>query len=195
MSPSHPTGPSLLDTTTLRCWLVLVTVLGGWLANTSPKEELMTQLPAEMNANARTCMHNWDSEKSCKVSPCKYIQVQDYYGGRNSIKCRCGGLIANRAQFPHVLWASQVALEVKNPPDNTGDTRDVGSIPGLGRPPGGGHGNPLQYSCLENPMDRGAGGLQFMESQSQTRLSTHTPISLLPGSMSFAIRHCSFSHH
>ena len=49
---------------------------------------------------------------------------------------------------------------VKNPPANAGDVRDVGSIPGSGRSPGGGHGNPLQYSCLENPMDRGAGGLQ-----------------------------------
>ena len=39
---------------------------------------------------------------------------------------------------------------------NAGDTGDKGSIPGLGRSPGGGHGNPLQYSCLENPMDRGA---------------------------------------
>ena len=45
---------------------------------------------------------------------------------------------------------------VKNPPANAGDTGDVGSIHGLGRSPGGGHGNPLQYSCQENPMDRGA---------------------------------------
>ena len=50
---------------------------------------------------------------------------------------------------------SQVALMVKNPPANAGD-RDAGSIPGLGRPPGGGHGNPPQYPCLEDPMDRGA---------------------------------------
>ena len=53
------------------------------------------------------------------------------------------------------LWASQVALVVKNPPANAGDVRDVGSIPGLGRSPGEGNGSPLQYSCLENPMDRG----------------------------------------
>ena len=52
--------------------------------------------------------------------------------------------------------ASQVALVVKNLPTNTGDARDAGLIPGLGRSPGGGHGSPLQYSCLENPMDRGA---------------------------------------
>ena len=47
-------------------------------------------------------------------------------------------------------------LVVKNLPANEGEVRDMGSIPGLGRSPGGGHGNPLQYSCLENPMDRGA---------------------------------------
>ena len=45
---------------------------------------------------------------------------------------------------------------VKNLPANAGDTRDVGLMPGLGRSPGGGNGNPLQYSCLENSMDRGA---------------------------------------
>ena len=45
---------------------------------------------------------------------------------------------------------------VKNSPANAGDIRVVGSIPGSGRSPGGSHGNPLQYSCLENPMDRGA---------------------------------------
>ena len=44
----------------------------------------------------------------------------------------------------------------KNPPANAGDIRDVGLIPGSGSSPGGGHGNPLQYSCLENLMDRGA---------------------------------------
>ena len=56
------------------------------------------------------------------------------------------------------IWVSQVALLVKNLLANAGDTgdlRDVGSIPGLGRSPGGGHSNPLQYSCLENPMDGG----------------------------------------
>ena len=45
---------------------------------------------------------------------------------------------------------------VKNPLANAGDMRDTGSVPGLGRSPEGGHGNPLRYSCLENPMDRGA---------------------------------------
>ena len=45
---------------------------------------------------------------------------------------------------------------VKNPPAGAGDARDVGSVPGLGRAPGGGNGSPLQYPRLENPMDRGA---------------------------------------
>ena len=50
----------------------------------------------------------------------------------------------------------QAVLVVRKPPANAGDVRDVGLIPGSGRCPGGGHGNPLQSSCLENPMDRGA---------------------------------------
>ena len=50
---------------------------------------------------------------------------------------------------------------VKNMPVNAGDAKDVGSIPGSGRSPGGGNGNPLQYSCLENSMDRGAGWATF----------------------------------
>ena len=48
-----------------------------------------------------------------------------------------------------------LALVVKNPSANVGDIRNAGLIPGSGRAPGGGHGNPLQYSFLENPMDRG----------------------------------------
>ena len=51
---------------------------------------------------------------------------------------------------------------VKNPPANAADAEDVGLIPGLGRSPGEGHGNPLQYSYQENPMDRGACGLRSM---------------------------------
>ena len=54
------------------------------------------------------------------------------------------------------LEICQVALVVKNPPANAEDLKDEGSIPRWGRSPGGGHGNPLQYSCLKNPMDRGA---------------------------------------
>ena len=54
------------------------------------------------------------------------------------------------------IRASQVALVVKNLPASAGDVRDTGLMPVLGRSPGGGHGNPLQYSCLENPIERRA---------------------------------------
>ena len=57
---------------------------------------------------------------------------------------------------PVLFRDSQVVLVVKNLPANAGDIRDAGSITGLGRSSVVGHGNPLQYSCLENPMDRGA---------------------------------------
>ena len=56
-------------------------------------------------------------------------------------------------------------LVVKNPPANAGDVRDVGLTAGLGRSSGGGHGNPLQYSCLENPMGEELGRLESIGSQ------------------------------
>ena len=55
-------------------------------------------------------------------------------------------------------WVSQMVLVIKNLPAISEDVRDMGSIPGSGRSPGGKHRNPLQYSYLGNPMDRGAGG-------------------------------------
>ena len=58
--------------------------------------------------------------------------------------------------FPMYLMSFPGGAVVKNLPTNAGDIRDRGSIPGSGRSPGEGNGNPLQYSCLENPMDRGA---------------------------------------
>ena len=60
---------------------------------------------------------------------------------------------------------SQVVLVVSNLPAHTGDGRDLGSIPASGRSSGGGHGNPLQYSCLENSMDRRAWWVQSMGPQ------------------------------
>ena len=60
---------------------------------------------------------------------------------------------------------------VKNKPANAGDLRDVGSTPGLGRSPGGGSGNPFQFSCLENPMNRGSWqAIVHRVAQSQTIL-------------------------
>ena len=72
-----------------------------------------------------------------------------------------------------------MVLVVKNLPANAEDIRDTGSIPGLERSPGGGHGNPLQYSCLENSIDKGAwqAAVHSM-AKSQTQLSMHTPLPL-----------------
>ena len=66
--------------------------------------------------------------------------------------------------------ASQVALVVKNLPASAGHIRDVGSIPGSGRSPGGGNDSPLQYSFLGNPMDRGAWWVVHRVAKSRTRL-------------------------
>ena len=55
-----------------------------------------------------------------------------------------------------IVKPSQVALVVKNSAANTGDVKDTGLIPELGRSPGGGPGNPLRYPCLENPVNKGA---------------------------------------
>ena len=93
----------------------------------------------------------------------------------------CGDL--NGKEIPKggdmcIHMASQVVLVVKNPPANVGDIRDMGSIPVSGRCPGEWNGHSLQYSCLENPMDRGAWcPTVHGVANSQTRLkrlSTHT---------------------
>ena len=78
-------------------------------------------------------------------------------------------------------WASQVGRMIKNPPANAGDIRDSGSIPGSERFPGGGHGNPLRYFCLENPMDRETWWptvLGHTESDMTGRLSMHAHLCL-----------------
>ena len=76
--------------------------------------------------------------------------------------------------------ASQVVLVLKNLPTNARDTGDMGSIPESGRPSGEGHGNPLQYSCLVNPVDRGAWwSMVHMVAKSRTLLkllSTHSSV-------------------
>ena len=84
-------------------------------------------------------------------------------------------------QFLCIL-ASQVALVAKNLPANAGNIRDTGSIPGWGRSPGGGHGNSLQYSCLQNPIDRGdwwATVHGVTESDTTERLSTEWSLLLI----------------
>ena len=78
-----------------------------------------------------------------------------------------------------------MALVAENPPANAGEVSGVGSFPGSGRPPGGGHGNPLPYPCLENPVDRGVWRATVHRvAKSQIRLeqlSMHTPQAGSPG--------------
>ena len=69
-----------------------------------------------------------------------------------------------------LLRLPQVVLVVKNLPASARDVRDTGSIPRIGRSPGEGNGNPLQYSCLENPRDRGAWRATVLGLQSQTQM-------------------------
>ena len=84
-----------------------------------------------------------------------------------------------------------MVLVVKNPTATVGDISELGSIPGSGRSPGGGDGNPLQYSCLENPLDRGAWqALVHRIVQSQTRLkrlSTHGCVSLVRKGLCYSV--------
>ena len=73
--------------------------------------------------------------------------------------------------WPHFFCVAQA---VKNPPASAEEIRDTGSIPGLRKPPGLGNGNPLQYSCLENPINRGPWQATVRGvAKSRTRLSTH----------------------
>ena len=110
-----------------------------------------------------------------------YIELATY---RNTYKC-CIYLCV----IIHT-WASQVAQWVKNLPTNAGDTEGTGSAPGYGRSPRGGHGNPLQYFFLEDPMDRGtwwATVHRVLKSQPRLkRLSTH--IRIFPCTLSVGTR-------
>ena len=81
---------------------------------------------------------------------------------------------------------------VKNPPANAGDVRDTGSIPGSGRFPGEGHDNPLQYFCLEDPMDRKPGGLHSLEGCRGSDMTEQLTLSLFLYMYLFILRF--FSH-
>ena len=100
--------------------------------------------------------------------------------------------------FLGMWWASQVVLVVKNPSANARIIRDKRSIPGSGRSPGGGNGNPLQFSCLENPMDKGAWrAMVHRVTKSQTWLkwlSTHRSMILSQVLVFFPTIGISFFH-
>ena len=90
----------------------------------------------------------------CKITPLYLILLLNYVVGNNS-----SGFLPNSISsywYTKVCWGLPGGSVDKEPACNAGDARNMGLIPGLGRSPGGGHSNLLQYSCLENPTDRGA---------------------------------------
>ena len=107
------------------------------------------------------------------VITCYHFYVNGIFPGLLFILC-CFGLNTT------MIGVSQVVLVVKNPPASAGDMKDVGSIIGLGRSPGGGNGNPFQYSCLEIPMvGQACQAMVHRVAKSWTRLtqlSTHIPL-------------------
>ena len=101
-----------------------------------------------------------ESPGAATKSPCVAKKTQHSHKIKKSMKLSQKESTCNAQELPPVkslkcttytLRAFQVVLVVKNLPASAGDIRDAGSIPRLGRAPGGGHGNPLQYCCLENP--------------------------------------------
>ena len=110
------------------------------------------------------------------------------------------GIFPKFHEIMYKFRAFQMALVVRNLPANAGDIRDAGLLPGSGRSPGGGHGHPLQYSCLEKPMDRGAWQVTVhgvAQSQIQVKLSSFTRMPhtrMLQGVTVTAGLSCGFRH-
>ena len=102
------------------------------------------------------CMNVHSNNQLCQEKP--RVKKRKGKFRKSRLKLKDG----NRISLPSGWYPGDLGegfpgeASVKNPPANAGDVRPVGSIPGSGRSLGGGHGNPLQYSCLENSMDRGA---------------------------------------
>ena len=121
----------------------------------------------------------WSCTFSFLLSQAMKLEHGEQGEGVGTSSCRAWPVMFRCIAYPKWEgWASQVVLVLKNLPAHPGDLRDAGFIPGSGRSPGGRHGNPLQYSCLENPMDRGSWQASFHGvTRSQTWLkqqSTHT---------------------
>ena len=126
--------------------------------------------------------------RSLKIKFCVIISIKniwtDYHFCKNVWDCLFHSTLSNIEHYSVfkilliMIWASRVALMVKSLPAKAGNITDVGSIPGPGRFPGGGHGNSLWYSCLGNLVDRGAWRVTiYRVTKNQTcrkRLSTHT---------------------
>ena len=117
------------------------------------------------------------SQRPHGLQPTRLLHPWDFPGQSAGVGCH----LASYNPWSHKesdtvgrLTLSRGALAVKNPPASAGDAGDTSSIPGSGRSPGGGNGNPLQCSCLGNPVDRGAWWAASMRSKkSRLRMSTH----------------------
>ena len=137
----------------------------GWqmISSTKSVARLESKFPVKLEA------WKWDSQRfkigfgGQKTKLIKEMLKEKRYSTEIPMDTGDDGFVVNPyLQLGHfssifqARWASQVAPVVKNLPANAGDIRDVGSISGSGRFSAEGNGYPLQYSCLENPMDRGA---------------------------------------
>ena len=121
------------------------------------------------------CQREWTVGESGINTPTllslKQITIQDHLSSTgNSSQCYVAAWMGGEFGGEQIhVWASQVTLVVEDPPASSGDTRNSCLVPGLGRSPEGRYGNPLQYSCLESPMDRGS----YSVANSKTWLRTH----------------------
>ena len=150
-TPSQPPlswGPSMGRDTSLQPGPARV-LEGQLIAGASPVTQLVKNLPAGRETRGQSLGRKDPLEK--EGQPTAVFLPGEPHGLR-SLAATVHGVHTNTLTFTFSK-ASHVALVVKNLPASAGDTRDVRLIPGLGRPPGGGHGNSLQCSCLENPTD------------------------------------------
>ena len=141
-----------------------------------------------ITTNCGKFLKRWEYQTTWPVSweTCMHVKKQQLEPDMEQVTGSKLGKEHDKAIFCHFAylnsvqrWAFPVVLVVKNPPANEGDIKDVGLTPGSGRLPGGGHGNTLQYSCLENPWTEEPEGQRTFHSvaQSWTRLkwlSMHT---------------------
>ena len=136
-------------------------------------------LPSSVHGIFQARVLEWGAIAFCRGSswPRDWTQVSRTVGRQFTLWAP-GKSVDEEVEPKEMEGTNQVALVVKNPLANAGDVRDAGLIPGSGRSPGGGPGNPFQYSCLENPMDRGTWWATVpgvMESRTWLKwLSTHT---------------------
>ena len=154
-----------------RCWIFSHAVWG--LSHDMTVLDLKSWVPL--------CQHISNDIYSTSFSGCENVESKVYSRtivGSDIKYCITTASLFNFCNTVSITWAFKVALVVKSPPANVGDARDMGLIPGLGRSPGGQYANPLQCSCLENSMDRGAWqAIVHRAAKSQTRLklfSMHT---------------------